>query len=144
MSCRSAGMARMFVFSALALLLLSACCWADDEVGPSQPSLNPSLDVAAGFRHQPSVKLHVSVFLQATNVHLFSLLSLTEAASRCVFYSNPIYCTDMHTCTGAGVLNCVVMLQRTTPRSFLSLNSWREPTETAVSVSCCNHYAPNA
>lgn len=48
-SCRSAEMARMsvFRFSALALLLLSACCWADNEVGHSQDPLYHSVDVTA-------------------------------------------------------------------------------------------------
>uniref|UniRef100_A0A8D0AUD7 Metalloendopeptidase n=1 Tax=Sander lucioperca TaxID=283035 RepID=A0A8D0AUD7_SANLU len=41
-------MARMsvFRFSALALLLLSACCWADNEVGPSQEDDSAELSVS--------------------------------------------------------------------------------------------------
>ncbi|KAE8296938.1 Low choriolytic enzyme [Larimichthys crocea] len=39
---RSAEMARIFVFSALALLLLSACCWADSEQTEEDSELSVS------------------------------------------------------------------------------------------------------
>ncbi|KAF7655160.1 hypothetical protein LDENG_00060060 [Lucifuga dentata] len=52
---RSAGIAAMCVlrFSALALLLLSACCWADEQVRPLQVNQQPSNHIFSSHTQTP-------------------------------------------------------------------------------------------